>query len=480
MKRIALICSVLLLTYVVLRAILVPFTHDEAWSYLFYMKGSLLDIVTGEPANANNHILNTLLAKFFLLFSSSEFSLRLPNVLAFCLYIFSTWKIANLLFKNKFVWFCFFISMLANHTLISFFSLCRGYGLGISLLIFSLYLLIFLFEKASIKSNEIVHLCLLSSGLAMCANFSLIVPVACIFGGVVVYQAIIVKKNWLAAIFVPAIYSIPMLLFAIWHIGKLVAAEQLYFGGDQNFIDDTLYSLMQDMVVDRNFAISYRDMLMVPFVVCIIISITATLFIIITKRKHNYIFFIPPLFLACCILFINMQFYLMHTKLLISRTALYLYPLIVLSAFSFISLVEIKKEVYKKWIIALMCIPMPIVFLMHANLHKPVDVWSFDASSEDALTHIMGQHQQGDTKVRVFSHWLMNLSMNYYTDTKYKYSVEPLPYTHEDTENIDLTVYDYLYLRNKDVFKNADRFELIASFQKGKLLLYKNKQKLIP
>ena len=79
---ILLLCSTGLFAYVLYRAIHLSFVHDESLSYT---------IVIGMPnwkASANHHPLNTRLMRWSAgKFGYDEWSLRLPNVASFILYL---------------------------------------------------------------------------------------------------------------------------------------------------------------------------------------------------------------------------------------------------------------------------------------------------------------------------------------------------------------------------------------------------------
>jgi hypothetical protein len=120
--------------YIFLRSISVGFTHDESLSYT---------ILTGNESQlftANNHWLNTILMKCCsLILGYSEWSLRLPNVLAFGLYAYSIIKILQLSKLHYLtIWLAILVFFL-NPFLLDFFALARGYGLGMGFLTFALY-----------------------------------------------------------------------------------------------------------------------------------------------------------------------------------------------------------------------------------------------------------------------------------------------------------------------------------------------------
>ena len=76
-----------LLYLIVDKAYRLSFTHDESYTYLHYVHQGFMDIISYKTPYTNNHILNTVLIKYFEeLFGKSELIYRMPNILAFILY----------------------------------------------------------------------------------------------------------------------------------------------------------------------------------------------------------------------------------------------------------------------------------------------------------------------------------------------------------------------------------------------------------
>jgi hypothetical protein len=130
-----------LLVVVVVRAVLIPPYMDEIFTYFTYVQSGSF-----QPGyahiDANNHLLNSLVTHLsFLVFGDELWSLRLPNVLAFVLYAYSANKI-RLSFSDKAVGNAFAVAILASWYVLSFFSLSRGYGLSLALLLYACYQLI--------------------------------------------------------------------------------------------------------------------------------------------------------------------------------------------------------------------------------------------------------------------------------------------------------------------------------------------------
>src|SRR5690349_20945978 len=90
--------SIFVFLYVLYRAVHVGITYDEAWTLKSFVPLGPMHIINYSPSDANNHILNTLLIKlFYFIEPTAIFFSRLPTVLAFILYLYSSYKISEFL-----------------------------------------------------------------------------------------------------------------------------------------------------------------------------------------------------------------------------------------------------------------------------------------------------------------------------------------------------------------------------------------------
>lgn len=135
------IICLIIATFLTIKAYITPFTYDEAYSYLSYVRTN--DLLTVNIAN--NHLLNTILMGIFSIFGNSEFILRLPNLLSGFIYIYVGYKISTKLNNSLLI----LIFILLNPTVFDFLSLARGYGISATLNLLGIY--IFLFSDAKQK-----------------------------------------------------------------------------------------------------------------------------------------------------------------------------------------------------------------------------------------------------------------------------------------------------------------------------------------
>ena len=164
------------LTFEAVRAARASFTIDEATTYLFYVSTNILTMFTF--GSGNNHFLNTLLTKSAcLLGGPSEFVLRLPNLLGYCVYLLFAFLILDRFVKNKAIVVCGYLLLCVNPYVIDFFSLCRGYGLSLGFLMAALFFFFSFLDKTLLhRPDGPRHLqySLTAAGLAALSSFVLL------------------------------------------------------------------------------------------------------------------------------------------------------------------------------------------------------------------------------------------------------------------------------------------------------------------
>ena len=151
-----------LATFVVVRAIQVPLTYDEAAAYLRYIASDPLSLF--DFSVATNHLLNTLLTKLFSAAAgSSEAALRLPSLVGYALYVCFSLLILRRL-THRAIAVAGFLLLNLNPYVLDYFALSRGYGLSLGLLAGALF---FLLDRRLSPSLAL-------AGAAVMANFSLL------------------------------------------------------------------------------------------------------------------------------------------------------------------------------------------------------------------------------------------------------------------------------------------------------------------
>ncbi len=161
------IASTLFFGYALLRARQLSITHDEALTYLLHVRNtSFRDVFLHLKAlSSNNHLLNTLGIKLIIPYlGNSELVLRIPALLGYVLYLFGGYRILRLFLKKQYL-FIGFVLLQTNPFLMDFFSLARGYSLGMGFSLWSVYYLfnrLQLNETSDIVKNNLLALATLT------------------------------------------------------------------------------------------------------------------------------------------------------------------------------------------------------------------------------------------------------------------------------------------------------------------------------
>ena len=135
-QRLLTLCLALLLgallAYTSYRAATLSMTHDESASYNWFRDTNIFTCFYSKDCwyNANNHLLNTWgWQQSTRLLGVSEWTVRLPNLLAHLLYLLCTLAVVRSVANRFWVGLVGFAFINFNPYLLEFFGLARGYGL---------------------------------------------------------------------------------------------------------------------------------------------------------------------------------------------------------------------------------------------------------------------------------------------------------------------------------------------------------------
>jgi hypothetical protein len=184
-----LVTSLLAFVILVLRAKMVPFTHDETATFYYYIQNGHY-----MPFNAhldtNNHVLNSMFAHWcYQLFGSSKFALRIPNLIFFVIMIFGLFKI-NTHLRSDQAKLVLLFGFVVSYNWFTFFSVARGYGLSFGSFVMAIACLLDYF-----KDHKLKHIVFLGFWMQLAMAASLIMmPVFCIMLGLIVLYQLTANK----------------------------------------------------------------------------------------------------------------------------------------------------------------------------------------------------------------------------------------------------------------------------------------------
>jgi len=156
----------------------VPMAHDEIATFYYYVQTARF-IPFFSHEDMNNHVINSALTTMFThIFGVSPLVLRLANLLFFPLFCIFIWKLATR-FSMKLVRWWFIILLFLVQGFIEFFSLSRGYGMSMAMLVAMLF---YLSRVTTSFSYPRLYFTFLWCFLSTLANLSLIYTFLLVIG----------------------------------------------------------------------------------------------------------------------------------------------------------------------------------------------------------------------------------------------------------------------------------------------------------
>ena len=382
-------------------------THDEAGT-TDHLLQSYYQILNSREAfhSANNHILNSWLMKCSAsLFGVYEWSLRLPNVLAFALYYLAGIGVIRQLSLPHNWRFMGLVLLVVHPYVLDFFSLCRGYGLALSFQMLSLF-----FTLKYIRDRKILnlHASVFACGLAVLSNMTWVYFLLAQMAWILSDQGMTdLKKQKLAGWrLMPLLVIFGGVLAMVYRPYQWIQANgELKWGANGWF--DLQHTFAKDYLYNNTFFIAVVFQIFSLVVFGLFFHICVSYF----KKKENTIqadqvVFILILLLGLTALAIlNRNFN--HTTYASGRRALLYFPIL---ALMFILLLNASRNIrIRTGITGLLSIAWMISwsgFRMNA-----VREWSYDSATKSVFEHIRNNAEE-ERKIAV--DWQFLPVMNFY------------------------------------------------------------------
>jgi len=456
------------------RSFILSITHDEALTVVYHASRSYFDIIanSGEIFLANNHLLSTVLVKFFISnLGFSEFVARIPALIGCALYLIGVYKILELFFNKNRPSFLLGVFLLAsNPFLLDFFSLARGYSLALGFFILGLYYLLKRVASLDFKNrirNTVFSLIMLT--LSVLANLAFLNVYLAIVGLLVLLDIkdliIIIRNKKLSfSIFkqlslrtlLPIILS-PLFLFTIYYspVIKMKKLSSLYFGGTIGFWHDTVSSLVRFSLYGKNYFNLNLVLLFQYFIVALIIfSLILLIYKLLKKQKltllNKYLLIFGAL-LFLCALSIILQNKLFETKFVTGRAAIFFIPIFLIFAllvFKNVYTISLRNgRVIINFLLFCIALFSAVHFIRCANFTYAY-VWKYDAFTKDVIKNIVVLHQDEmlqDKQITIGADWHFEPSINFY---RIKYNT---PWLRAVDRSGPDGKFDYYYLRDADI-----------------------------
>ena len=470
---ITLLCltGVAILCYTTYRAYALSFTHDESLTYLRYVRSSAF-----QTEDANNHFLNSVLMKLSRwLFGISELALRLPNLLGNVLFLVFSARIV-MTFRSAMLTVVAFWIITLNPYLLEFFSLARGYGLSMGLLMGSLFYTQVYLSNDQKKPAMIMSL--LIGALAVITNYSLLNYYAalCMLFFICEYYYTCNKDIRLFLRGVPAIMIIPLLVlaFAIPRILNLQKVGDFYFDSIGSW-EATIPALVTACVFEAGYPHSLQLTIKTMILVFIGLGMVVSVWYLIRGRpdgESRFLIFAVSV-VPFCLAASYTQNALMGTNYPVGRTALFYIPFIAVIIVLFLNSISSGSRTTQ-----LSFLIIGLLTLSNTGLTMNISytqTWRYDMNTKFAMEALAeAGSKEGSLKFNttIASNWHFKPAIDYYRD---KYNMHWLNKARH-TGAYDLFAdYYYIEVDTKDQ-ENSQWGAAVAAFPETGTMLFDNKR----
>jgi len=475
-KMLLLFILVSLFAYVAIRSNVLSFTHDECLSF---------DIIRGDVdrANtANNHLLNTwLMSQSYYYFGGEAFYLRLPNLLAFLVYLFFSYKI--LIKSTSIPLMVLGVSLLLfNPYLLDFFSLARGYGLSMG---FGLAALYFLVKPIPVGFRQYITNIFMALGFALLAAYSNLICVNLVITAMAVYTVelfflsreqrfTVQAKRW-AVLGLACTMSILFMVKLIQHLFMLKEHNELYFGGPNNFYDDTLKSIIKSSLYFNEYGEGVSMIFRISCVVLFVIGIVYQFF----NHKNVQLLKVSAA-LMLMILATIVQHYAFDALYPGVRTALIFLPLYALFCYFLVcawyeqwSESKKTKISFGLFLLVALCLPIGWHFIKNVNVDY-VNEWKYDSGTKEIMNMIREKYAHESNVAQTISisnSWVFEPSINYYRNL---YAMDYLAPANREGINCNSN-FVYCLKEERDTLSNINDYTVIKEEYAADALLLQRK-----
>ncbi len=325
--------AILLFIYISFRAFTLSLTWDEANTFFEYVRNPRWLPESYNYISANNHLLNTWLMKgSVFLFGESEFALRLPNVLAGGFYFYAAALLAKCIAEKRWQIFIAFILLCANPFVLDFFSVARGYGISIALLMLGIVQITkYVFRNQQISNGIYAQLFL---AVAVIANLTLLHAMLAVSFILMLNRFIFHRtEHPTRTIMLFSIIPFSTLLLLVPYFIKLKNAGAFFYGEEVKSLGDTFLSLSKASAYYTSYSYILAPVMTVlvsaiPLIT--VIHVMRNPLTVMKDTRGKWLVFIT-LLLFFTIAGPMLQHLFFGTNFLSGRTALFYIPLISLN-----------------------------------------------------------------------------------------------------------------------------------------------------
>ncbi len=455
----------------IVKALKMPVTNDETPTAVAYYHYTAWQIMMFPEQEPNNHILNTLITKCFIsCFGNTQLIIRLPNLLAFLVYGFAIYRIVRRIPGEGSLYFLPVVLLyVSNPFMVSFFALCRGYGISCA---FALLSASFMLEGYHNKKSGMVWVAFFLAILASYAQFTLLVFLGAT--GILTGLHFIQYKHWKA--------TIPLLLLLVFTLAygaliarpimKLQGADAFRFWTSQGFYRETIYPFIEYSRNGSRLILNPGSHLIAGF---IFLTLLVNVFYLIrTGRLSGVVQALrTPVFTATALILLTaviniLQCRILKTPNLHGRTALFFYPLFITA---FASMLGWFQQIREKRLHGVLAFALGFICIFHMadrfSFTKVKDWWH-DADTFVVLSYL--KEKSTTAPVVLKTQWMCHNSFYYYV---YTGKVPWLELENYDKAIDPNTRAEYYYVFLEDTAKLQPVFKAVKTIGRDRVIMQK-------
>jgi hypothetical protein len=411
------------------RAVHLAITNDETATLDSARQTGYTQLLLGKDWNSQAHFLNALLVKLCAgnLPLNDLVASRLPSLLGLGLFLWGVWRIGAG-FPTGATRLLVTLALLSNAFLLDFFGIARGYGLALGFTVLSLS---FLLDSQPKQQEERGGGQKSAAGAAAIALWLAFGAALSNLGFVYFYGAVLVAlaywqkmpkfQWWVSALFLGGFCG---------HRASLARGQnQLYFGGEEGFVHDTVGSLVRCSFYDK--AVSTGLVLGVSVGLTFLV-----LFLAYWSHRER----IHSAFALSLIAILLPAFYYVarvhrNVKFPEERAVLYLVPLVVL----IVALVAARtRHRYLRFFLSGLLLAYAGIGLANVNLNHTL-TWRDDADIPSMLLSLRQIHERTGETVFLACSDNVKWALWYYAENDLRLQASP-----ETTNGVYLKKYDWV------------------------------------
>ncbi len=417
------------------RAAQQSFTVDESTTFLNYVRGPWARVYS--HYDPNNHVLYSMLAKLSIrAFRVSEFTLRLPSVLAGFFLILGIYWVLEAGFSSRAIRWVTLVVLSLNPLLLDLSVAARGYGLGLAFLVWAIYF--------SMRGRDFSAGVLL--GLSVAANLTMAFPAVGVIAGPLLLGEgnLEMRRRRILTLAIPAAAIAAVISYPAFRGAE---TSQFYVG--EPTLGASIFNLIFTFVrasVNRlglfgtGPGAHWIEFVFLPAVLLFILAVSGRTFL---RNPTSRPSLIPLLTLLAAMAELVVAHYAAGMNYPVDRVGLYLFLLLGLAwAAAASQLPSLPLRAIQS---ALACL-LAVQFLTQFETHY-FELWAFDLSAKDVARKIRDQSLgSAPGSLTLSATWFQQPALEFYRDYYHIAALKPVE-RHAQTL---LAGFDYYVLNLKD------------------------------